>query len=135
MHTASAFIDDRKNAIVMDEDNITFFPLHRMQQVEMDGGRISAVIAENVASGKRLRFEGGHFADCTGDGCVGYLAGADFEISARAWSGCSSGTSWWKHLPESDSRSPRASAEIAVDGTQAEYGGGGGVATKGSWRR
>lgn len=83
MHTASAFIDDRKNAIVMDEDNIAFFPLHRMQQVEMEGGRISAVIAENVASGKRLRFEGRHFADCTGDGCVGYLAGADFEISAN----------------------------------------------------
>lgn len=83
MHTASAFIDDRKNAIVMAEHNIRFFPLHRMQQVEMDGGRIAAVIAENVASGRRLRFQGRHFADCTGDGCVGYLAGADFEISAK----------------------------------------------------
>jgi hypothetical protein len=83
MHTGSAFIDDRKNAIVMDEDNIAFFPLHRMQQVEMEGGRISAVIAENVASGRRLRFEGRHFADCTGDGCVGYLAGADYEISSN----------------------------------------------------
>lgn len=82
MHTGSAFIDDRKNGIVMDEDNIAFFPLHRMQQVEMECGRISAVIAEDVASGRRLRFSGRHFADCTGDGCVGYLAGADFEISA-----------------------------------------------------
>ena len=83
MHTASAFIDDRKNAIVMNEDNIAFFPLHRMQRVEMADGRISAVIAEDVASGRRLRFEGRQFADCTGDGCVGYLAGADFEISAN----------------------------------------------------
>ena len=82
MHTGSAFIDDRKNAIVMAAD-IAFFPLHRMQQVEIKDGRIVAVIAENVASGRRLRFEGRHFADCTGDGCVGYLAGADFEISAN----------------------------------------------------
>ncbi|MBD3266015.1 FAD-dependent oxidoreductase [bacterium] len=83
MHTSSAFIDDRKNALVMDEDNITFFPLHRMQQVEMEGGRVTAVVAEHVASGRRLRFEGRYFADCTGDGCVGYLAGADYEISAN----------------------------------------------------
>jgi len=82
MHTGSAFIDDRKNAIVMAAD-IAFFPLHRMQQVEIKDGRIAAVIAEDVASGRRLRFEGRHFADCTGDGCVGYLAGADFEISAN----------------------------------------------------
>jgi len=82
MHTGSAFIDDRKNAIVMAAD-VAFFPLHRMEQVEMKDGRIAAVIAEDVASGRRLRFEGRHFADCTGDGCVGYLAGADFEISAN----------------------------------------------------
>ena len=82
MHTGSAFIDDRKNAIVMDA-GVAFFPLHRVQQVEMQDGRIAAVIAENVASGQRLRFEGRCFADCSGDGCVGYLAGADFEISAN----------------------------------------------------
>lgn len=83
MHTKEAFIDDKKNAIVEAEDLISFYPLHRMQHVEMDGGRIKAVVAENVASGQRVRFEGRHFADCTGDACVGYLAGADFELSAN----------------------------------------------------
>lgn len=83
MHTQEAFIDDKKNAIVMAEELISFFPLHRMQQVEMDGGRIKAVTAENVASGQSLRVEGRHFADCTGDGCVGFLAGADFELSTN----------------------------------------------------
>jgi len=83
MHTGSAFIDDKKNAIVRTEKNISFFPMYRMNQVEMKDGRIAAVVAENIASSKRLRFEGRHFADCTGDGCVGYLAGADFEISAN----------------------------------------------------
>lgn len=83
MHTGSAFIDDRKNAIVMAEDNIAFYPLYRMNGVDMNAGRVAAVIAENVASGRRLRFAGRQFADCTGDGCVGYLAGADFEIPAN----------------------------------------------------
>ena len=83
MHTSSAFIDDKKNGIVKAESNIAFYPLHRMQDVEMAGRQIKAVIAENIASGKRLRFEGRLFADCTGDGCVGYLAGADFEISSN----------------------------------------------------
>ena len=83
MHTESAFIDDRKNAIVMAERGIAFFPMYRMNQVEMKEGRVAAVIAESIASSRRLRFEGRQFADCTGDGCVGYLAGADFEISAN----------------------------------------------------
>ena len=82
MHTASAFIDDEKNAIVRAEEFISFFPMYRMNRVEKKDGRIAAVIAESIASSKRLRFEGRHFADCTGDGCVGYLAEADFEISA-----------------------------------------------------
>jgi len=81
MHTASAFIDEKKNTIVRAEKNIFFFPMYRMNQVEMRDGRIGAVVAEHIADSHRLRFEGRYFADCTGDGCVGYLAGADYEIS------------------------------------------------------
>lgn len=83
MHTKSAFIDDKKYAMVAAEDNITLFSLHRMNGVEMAGGRITAVVAEDVAGGKQIRLAGRQFADCTGDGCVGYLAGADFEIAAH----------------------------------------------------
>ena len=81
MHHAKPFMDEKKDSIVRAVDNIAYFPMYRMNGVEMDNGRIKAVVAESIASSKRLRFVGKHFADCTGDGCVGFLAGADFEIS------------------------------------------------------
>ncbi len=40
---------------------------------------ITAVIASNINTGQRTRISGKLFADCTGDGCVGFLAGANFR--------------------------------------------------------
>ncbi|MCP4374979.1 MAG: FAD-dependent oxidoreductase, partial [bacterium] len=80
-HNAKAFKDEKKNALVEAEENITFIPMYRMNKVEMKNGRVSAVVAENIASSKRIRVTGRLFADCTGDGCLGYLAGADYELS------------------------------------------------------
>ncbi len=73
--------DERKMGIVQAEQNIAFFPSHRANDVETENGRIVAVIAEQIETGERRRFKGTTFADCTGDGCVGYLAGADYEIT------------------------------------------------------
>ena len=73
--------DDQRNGIILEEDNIEFFPSFRMNQVEMKGDRIVSVTAQSTIDGRRLRFAGDLFADCTGDGCVGVLAGADYEIS------------------------------------------------------
>ena len=47
----------------------------------MRGGRIAAVVARDLRTGRRVRLAGRLFADCTGDGAVGALAGADFEIT------------------------------------------------------
>lgn len=50
--------------------------------VEMVAGskqRIAAVLAINVNTGQRLRFEGEIFIDCTGDGVVGAAAGAEYR--------------------------------------------------------
>ncbi len=83
MHASKGFLDDRKAALVRAEDNIALFPKFRMNHVEMKGGRVAAVVAESIASSRRLRVTARYFADCTGDACVGYLAGADYEISAN----------------------------------------------------
>lgn len=76
--------DDKKLAVVMAEKNIALFLNMHMNAVEMDGSRIKAVIAQNIESGKRLRFPSQMFADCTGDGTVGYRAGADFRHGREA---------------------------------------------------
>jgi hypothetical protein len=46
----------------------------------MSGNKITAVLAKNVQTSEELRFRSRLFADCTGDGTVGYLAGADFRM-------------------------------------------------------
>ncbi len=78
---AENYADDKKLVIVRKESNIDLFLEYRGNEVEMSGSSIVAVIAESTRNGQRLRFTGRTFADCTGDGVIGYLAGADWEMT------------------------------------------------------
>ena len=82
-NTAEIYEDDKKLAVVRGEANIKLFLGHRGNGVEMAGKRIRAVIAEDVRTGARIRVAGRWFADCTGDACIGALAGADFEMQMK----------------------------------------------------
>ena len=82
-NTADLYEDDKKLAVVRGEPNIELFLEYRGNGIKMTGKRIGAVIAEHVRSGKRIRLEGRWFADCTGDACIGALAGADFDIQMK----------------------------------------------------
>ncbi|NQU43390.1 FAD-dependent oxidoreductase [bacterium] len=84
---ASHYNDDKKMAVVLAEENITLLLNHRANEVEMDAGRISAVIAQDTRTGERHRVSGRWFADCTGDATIGYLAGADHEMTLPAHMG------------------------------------------------
>lgn len=55
-------------------------------ETKKENGRllISAVYGENISTGQSLKFEGKLFADCTGDGTVGYLAGADYRMGRES---------------------------------------------------
>ncbi|MEI6645275.1 MAG: FAD-dependent oxidoreductase [bacterium] len=48
--------------------------------VTNSSGRITEVIAQNITNARRSSFKGTWFVDCTGDGTVGFLAGADFDM-------------------------------------------------------
>jgi len=80
-NTADLYEDERRIELVRAEPNISLFLQYRANGVETEGDTITAVIAQHTVTGERLRFAGKTFADCTGDGCVGYLAGADYEIT------------------------------------------------------
>ncbi|MBI5693933.1 MAG: FAD-dependent oxidoreductase, partial [Verrucomicrobia bacterium] len=86
-NTADLYEDAKKLAIVRAEPNLTLLLEHRVNAVEVTGGRLRAVIAQSTTSGRRLRLAGRWFADCTGDAGVGALAGADFEIEAKGHMG------------------------------------------------
>jgi hypothetical protein len=76
--------DDRKLSVVRAEKNLHLFLSMHAYKAEMRGGRIVAVIAKNIQTGRDLRFPGALFADCTGDGNLGVLAGADFRVGRES---------------------------------------------------
>ena len=86
---AAVYADQRKFDVVRAEPNITLMLEQRVNAVEMRDGRISAVVAQNIRSARRVRVAGTLFADCTGDATVGFLAGADYEISKEGKMGAS----------------------------------------------
>ena len=86
-NTAELYEDDKKIALVRAEKNISLFLEHRMNDVDMQKGRIRSVVAQHTTSGLRRRFEGRWFVDATGDGCLGFLAGADHEMTEKGHMG------------------------------------------------
>ena len=84
---AADYGDDAKLALVKAEKSISLFLNYHANEVETNRGTITAVVAPNVLTGRRLRFAGRLFADCTGDGTVGFLAGADYEMTEKGHMG------------------------------------------------
>jgi hypothetical protein len=76
---ADNYEDGQKLRVVQSEKNLQLFLMTRVIKAEVEGVRIAAVVGKDVATGRERRFRGRLFADCTGDGCVGFLAGADYR--------------------------------------------------------
>ncbi|WP_274653642.1 FAD-dependent oxidoreductase [Paenibacillus humicola] len=70
------------------EPNIRLFLNTDVHEVEADGGEndrtIRSVTGWMMGSERRIRFESGFFLDCTGDGLVGFLAGAKHRVGREA---------------------------------------------------
>lgn len=81
---AKLYGDARKLAIVKDERNITLFLNTHVYQSEQSNNQIKAVIGRNIATNQEIRVTGTYFADCTGDGTLGFLAGADFRMGRES---------------------------------------------------
>ncbi|CAG7627827.1 FAD-dependent oxidoreductase [Paenibacillus allorhizosphaerae] len=70
------------------ESNIQLFLNTDVHEVEAEGGesdrRIVSVTGWMMGSERRIRFVSEMFLDCTGDGLVGFLAGAKYRIGREA---------------------------------------------------
>ncbi|WP_142687387.1 FAD-dependent oxidoreductase [Chitinophaga polysaccharea] len=97
-----AFYDDSKKLkAVKNEPNITLMIYERAFQVEKHNNEIKAVIIQNIQTGKRRKLKAKYFADCTGDATVGFLAGADHEMSKTGLMGMSN---LWNVLNAADNK-------------------------------
>lgn len=81
---AGNYEDDKKIRIVELEDNISLFLNTHVFKVHTKKGKINSVIAKNIETGKETELNGKYFADCTGDGNLGFLAGADFRVGRES---------------------------------------------------
>lgn len=80
----SNYQDDKKLAVAKAEPNLRLFLNMHAIAVEKEGDRIVAVVAKNTRDSRELRFPGLVFADCTGDGTIGHLAGADYRVGRES---------------------------------------------------
>ena len=140
---AENYEDQRKLDVVAAESNIALFLNTRVTGVEKtsDGQAISAVIGRNVIDGSLIRFEAPVFADCTGDACVGALAGADFRMGreSKAETGedmapdvgdkmtMGSSVQWYTRETTADAAFPMQPWMIQFNEQNCEYG------TRGDW--
>lgn len=73
---------------VKDEPNISLFLNTDVHEVAADGGEdqrtIRSITGWMMGSERRIRFESSVYLDCTGDGLVGFLAGAKHRIGREA---------------------------------------------------
>lgn len=86
-NNAQAWEDQQRQAMVDAESNIMLRLDQRVIRAETDGTSVTALITQNTRSGRRARTRGRLFADCTGDGDLGFLAGADFDLTRRGHMG------------------------------------------------
>lgn len=81
---ASNYEDDKKLALIRAHDNIDLYLNTDVCGAAMKGGKIAYVTGRDICTGRETLFRGRLFADCTGDGTLGYLSGADFRIGRES---------------------------------------------------
>lgn len=75
---ANVYEDQKKMDWLKAEKNVTLFLNYHAFAVQKEDDKIVSVTAKHTETGKELNFKAPVFADCTGDGTIGYLAGADY---------------------------------------------------------
>lgn len=81
---ADFYEDEKKMEFIENESNIDLFINYRAISAEMEARNIKSVITKHIETGEEICFEAPLFSDCTGDGTIGYLAGADFRMGRES---------------------------------------------------
>ncbi len=86
---AHVYEDRRKLDLARAEKNLTLMLEQRVNAADADERGVISVVAQHIRSGKRTRITGRLFLDATGDGVLGALVGADFEMTDEGHMGMS----------------------------------------------
>ena len=66
--------------ILSSEPTLSYFPNMHVFAAKTSDGHIQSVTAKNIVNSVELEFCAPLFADCSGDGNLGFLAGAEFRV-------------------------------------------------------
>ncbi len=86
------------------EPNLTLFLNRCVVGAETENGRIAAALARDTLTGAQYRYRGAQFIDATGDGWLGYYAGAAYRVGREAR---------WQH---EESRAPQNADSRTMSG-------------------
>ena len=92
--TYEEFEDAKKERIVRAEKNIDLFLNHHAYQVETKENAIAAVLTFDTKTSEQKRFVGRNYVDCTGHGTIGFLAGAEWDMTPKGRMGMSNMWAW-----------------------------------------
>lgn len=81
---ADVYEDAKKDSFIAAEKNIDLFSNFHAVSTKTDDFNIKSVTIRNIITGKDIIVEAETFADCTGDGTIGYLSGADYRIGRES---------------------------------------------------
>jgi len=138
---AEYYEDDKKLKTVLNEKNVSLFLNYHANRVEVENGKIKSIVAQNIETGKKLVFSAPLFADCTGDGTIGALAGAEYMSGREGHNIFDEATApekadnltmgasvqWFSEKKESISKFPDIQWGIPWDSTKVE------TITRGNW--
>ena len=79
--TADKYEDEKKIAFIEGQEGLSYFPSCRAVKVEMtDNNCIKSAVIRHIETGEELRLTAPLWSDCTGDGNLGFMAGADWRM-------------------------------------------------------
>ena len=81
---AENYEDERKQAFINAEENIDLYPCFRAVEVRKEGNKVVSVLIRHIETAQEIWLEAPLFSDCTGDGTIGFLAGAHYHMGREA---------------------------------------------------
>ena len=92
--TKEEFEDEKKEAIVRAEPNISLFLNHHVYKASAVNNEVQSVTAFDTRSGAQIEFHAPQFVDATGHGVVGALVDADYDMLEEGHMGMSNMWRW-----------------------------------------
>lgn len=122
-NTGSLYEDEKKQKILEEQENLSLYLEHIVTGVQMQENNIRAVEVFDIRQNCYKLFSADLFVDSTGDGTLGYMAGADHEVTTNGHMGM---TNHW-HVKDMGRPQQFPECPWAIDLKQVDFPGRDGV--------